>query len=383
MGKSLKGKELGRGIGQRKDGIYYGAFMNRFGKREYVYERSISKLQKKLREAIYNNDRMLNVVKKDTILNDFFDVWIETMTSHCRSTTIRTYKTQYAQVRDMLGFRKMQQINNFAVQEALNSLPTVSSKRHVRALLSNIFKCAIQNDLMIRNPTLGIKIREDETENNEKQVLSDSDVKLLLDTIGDNQFRIIVVLGLGTGMRIGEILGLTWDCVDFDNNMISVEKTLTYLPNNGNAIYEFHNPKTKNGTRKIPMSKDVKLALLKQKMWSNKVNTHFDPKPGFEDLVVKTKTNQPIHETNVRKTIQYYIRKINEANPGTNFKYFTPHCMRHTFATNCIEKGMKPKVLQKILGHGSLQMTMDLYCHVREKTMTDEMSLVMEMAKQV
>ena len=72
MGKSLKGKELGRGIGQRKDGIYYGAFMNRFGKREYVYERSISKLQKKLREAIYNNDRMLNVVKKDTILNDFF-----------------------------------------------------------------------------------------------------------------------------------------------------------------------------------------------------------------------------------------------------------------------------------------------------------------------
>ena len=51
-------------------------------------------------------------------------------------------------------------------------------------------------------------------------------------------------------------------------------------------------------------------------------------------------------------------------------------CLRHTFATNCIESGMEPKTLQKILGHNSMQMTMDLYCHVRESTLTDEMERI-------
>lgn len=50
------------------------------------------------------------------------------------------------------------------------------------------------------------------------------------------------IVALGTGMRMGEILGLTWDCIDFENGVIKVEKTLCYLPNNGNAIYEFHRP---------------------------------------------------------------------------------------------------------------------------------------------
>lgn len=63
-------------------------------------------------------------------------------------------------------------------------------------------------------------------------------------------------------------------------------------------------------------------------------------------------------------------------NPEQFFEHLTPHGLRHTFATNCIENGMEPKTLQKILGHNSLQMTMDLYCHVRESTLTDEMERI-------
>lgn len=63
-------------------------------------------------------------------------------------------------------------------------------------------------------------------------------------------------------------------------------------------------------------------------------------------------------------------------NPEQFFEHLTPHGLRHTFATNCIKNGMEPKTLQKILGHNSLQMTMDLYCHVRESTLTDEMERI-------
>ena len=180
-------------------------------------------------------------------------------------------------------------------------------------------------------------------------------------------------------MTKAEILGLTWDCIDFENGIIDVKKTLCYLPNDGKAIYEFHAPKTKAGKRQLPMTKAVKDALERQKVRKDKIMIRHNPRVGMEDLVFCSKTNNPIHETNVRAAIKYHVNKINKENPGIDFKEFTPHGLRHTFATKAIAKGMKPKVLQKILGHNSLQMTMDLYCHVEENTLKEEMALMAEM----
>ena len=76
--------------------------------------------------------------------------------------------------------------------------------------------------------------------------------------------------------------------------------------------------------------------------------------------------------------ILYIVDKINKENPDLNFRTFTPHCLRHTFATKAIARGMRPKTLQTILGHNSLQMTMDLYCHVEKHTLKEEMALMGE-----
>ena len=119
--------------------------------------------------------------------------------------------------------------------------------------------------------------------------------------------------------------------------------------------------------------------MQEQKAWREDVATIFEPQKGFENLVFTSKTNHPIHESNIRDSIDYLINRINAQEPTKEFNRFTPHCLRHTFATNCIAKGMKPKTLQKLLGHSSFQTTMDLYCHVLDETLKEEMSIIAEM----
>lgn len=367
MGKSLNGKELGKGITQRKDGLYQARFINRFGKRQTLYGKTISEITKKLRDEQYNDERQLNLVSSGMTLDEWYERWITTCKQHCRDTTLRSYAIQYNRLRPELGWRKLTSLNLVVLQEAFNHLKTDASRSDCRAVLIDMLNRAVESDLLVKNVAYGINT-----------ILDDEEIEILLNTKKGCSLQNFLILGLGTGLRMGEMLGLTWDCVDFDNGIIKVRQTLAYLPNNGEAIYEFHRPKTKAGKRDIPMTVEVRDALLSQQRWKSHVSIRHNPRPGMENLVFCSKTNNPIHESNIRGAIRYLVDKINRENPDLDFKPFTPHGLRHTFATKCIAKGMRPKTLQKILGHNSLQMTMDLYCHVEESTLKEEMKLMGE-----
>lgn len=379
MGKSLKGKELGKGITQRKDGTYQARFTNRFGKRQTIYGKTVTEITKKLRDEQYEDEKQLNVINDKMTLDEWFEVWITTCKQHCRNTTKRTYTIRYNRIREKLGERKLSKLNLVSMQKVFNELATDTMRKDSKAVLVDMFDKAIENDLMVKNIARGINTIIENKESEEKRILSDEEIDILLDNCKGGQMYAFFVVALETGMRMGEILGLTWDCVDFKEGIIEVQKTLCYLPNNGTAIYEFHQPKTKAGKRKIPMTKKVKEALLEQEKRKNRIITrHPVAYPGMENLVFCTITNKPINIMSMRTTIRYRVNKINKENPDIDFKIFTPHCLRHTFATKAIDKGMRPKTLQKILGHASLKMTMDLYCHVEETTLKKEMALLGE-----
>lgn len=379
MGKSLKGKELGKGITQRKDGLYQARFVNRFGKRQTIYAKTYNDITKKLRDSQYEDEKQLNIVNSNMTLDEWYVVWLETCKMNCRDTTKRTYKIQYNRLREELGWRKLKDLNLVVIQKAFNHLKTDSSRRDCKAVLVDMLNRAVEADLLNKNAALSVNTKIERKEAVEKRVLTTEEIKLLYQSSKGSQLYPFFVVALNTGMRIGEILGLTWDCVDFDNNMLRVEKTLCHLSNNGNAIYEFHPPKSKAGKRNIPMSKQVKEVLQEQKAWHDGILTRFQPQAGFENLVFTSKANHPLNASNIRTAILYLVDRINEVNPAEKFERFTPHCLRHTFATNCIAKGMRPKTLQKLLGHNSLQMTMDLYCHVLDETLKEEMAIVAEM----
>jgi len=378
MGKSLNGKELGKGITQRKDGIYQARFTNRFGKRQTLYASTVTEITKKLRDEQFYDEKQINVVDTSMTLDEWFEKWISTCKKHCRDTTKRTYRTQYNRLRESLGWRKLSKLNLVILQEAFNELATDSMRRDCKALLVDILNRAVETDLLVKNVAFGINPIIDNDEKEERRVLADEEIEVILSTSKGGQLYPFFVLGLGTGMRMGEMLGLTWDCVDFESGMIYVRKTLCYLPNDGVAIYEFHAPKTKAGKREIPMTREVRDVLLEQKKWKDRVAVRHNPRVGMENLVFCSKTNNPIHESNIRGGIRYLVQKMNRENPNLQMEPFTPHSLRHTFATKAIAKGMRPKTLQRLLGHNSLQMTMDLYCHVESCTLKEEMALLGE-----
>ena len=376
MGKSLNGKELGAGIVQRKDGRYQARYIDRFGKRQSLYADTVTEITKLLRDKKYEDEKQLNVVDSNITLDEWFEKWITTCKKHCRDSTLRTYRIQYERLRESLGWRKLNKITLIILQDAFNELKSDASRSDCKALIIDMFNRAVETELLVKNVALGIKTVIDNEEQEERHVLSDEEIQMLLAVPKTEPMQNLIIVALSTGLRIGELLGLTWDCVDFKNKLIKIDKTLAYLPNNGKAIYEFHKPKTAAGKREIPLTHEVEVALVAQRQWKDRVEVRHNPRTGLENLVFCSKTNNPIHETNVRRALNEIVAKINRDNPDIHFEKFTPHCLRHTFATKCIARGMKPKTLQKILGHNSLQMTMDLYCHVEESTIREEMARI-------
>lgn len=350
MGKSLTGKNLGKGITQRKDGLYQGSVV-KDGKRLTVYDRDLSVLKKKL------NDVRTRQVRKETdiTLDIWYDKWIRACKSNIRDTTRRTYKNSYGPVKPYLGGRRLTDIRKVDVQEALNNLDTKSKRRMAKGVLCDMFECAVENDLIEKNPAKGVYVERGGNE--ERKVLSDEEIKLILKELSGSPYMYdITVLGLHTGMRIGEILGLKKEDIDFEKKLITVQRTLVFVPGKGP---QEHYPKTSSGKRDIPM-----IAVVAEML---------EQRRGDTDLIFATRNGTPLGDSNVRALYRKAFRKIEAENPGVDLKGVTPHTFRHTFATNCIANGMKPKVLQKILGHATLQMTMDLYCHVREETAIEEM----------
>lgn len=158
-----------------------------------------------------------------------------------------------------------------------------------------------------------------------------------------------IALGLLAGMRIGEICALKWDNIDLENRVITVSNTLlrVYLPestNKGKSTLYTEIPKTSNSYRTIPIGSTL-LNILAPLAPSNMKGVYL--------LSNKTK---PIEAKSLRS---YYYRFLD----SNNVKRLTFHSLRHTFAYKAISCGIDAPAISKILGHSSVSVTLNIYCH--------------------
>ena len=153
-----------------------------------------------------------------------------------------------------------------------------------------------------------------------------------------------IIICLYTGIRLGELLALTWNDIDLKSGIMTISKTAYRIKQNGKPQVVIDKPKTKNSSRLIPLPKQL-LEILKRAKRISK-----------SDFVLSTRTGGIVGTRAYQKTYERILRKLNI--PYKNF-----HSLRHTFATRAVELGIDVKSLSEIMGHKNPTVTLQRYTH--------------------
>ena len=383
MGKDLNGKEIGKGILQKKNGVYEARFNNRFGKRVSITGRDLKDVKKRLNEAIYEDEKEINI-REYIKLDDWYDKWMRVYKfDTVRDNTKRHYNQVYKKhISPILGKIAIQNITQIQIQELVNKLKkqgyAYETQNKVKVLLVDMLNKAMIDEFVKRNPAKGVSIRT--PRENEIRVLSVEDQMDFFNCCKGRFYDNFFTVALHTGMRIGELAALRWSDIDWEDKVIHVVRTLVYQKYDDDECKTFHFelPKTDTSFRDIPINKQCSIALKKQftqkRVIENKAPASKKVEKQFSDLLFTTKFNTPLNSQIICDAIKTIVDDINTMrDPLDEMTMFSCHCFRHTFATRCFEAGIKPKTVQSYLGHASLQMTMDLYTSVLSEHMTSEM----------
>lgn len=388
--KQRKTQKLPAGVTVRKDGRYQGRFTVD-GKRYTFYDRDLKILKKKLSDAKYELEHGINGNTSKLTLTAWFQIWMkEYKAIAVKKSTLLLYTTSYDRyICTALGKKQLTSIRTIHIQKLYNDLKnsglSSGTIQIVHSILSNMFTQAIQNDIIMKNPCKGAVIPKGEKKN--ARVLTCDEQYLFLQSIEGNFYQPLYILALATGLRIGELAALTWEDIDLNARTLTVRRTLLYQKDmdTGRFCFRFQTPKSQTSRRIIPLLPTVAdmMADHQIRQTYQKQISCWNPANGMDNLVFTTKNGTPIQESYIIKRLELITRRMNDFErdiadrqrclPNLHEK-ITPHSLRHSFATRAFENGLPPKIVQELLGHSTLTLTMDLYTHVTEDIKTKEMS---------
>lgn len=386
MGKNLKGRECGKGIYQRKDGLYSARYYSKDGKRKEKYFEKLPEAKNWLADVQYEDRHNIIVTSSDMTVDKWFTYWIENIICDLAPNTRRNYFERYKMnIQPVIGAMCIGNVKPMHCKAVLNRMEVTyagSTIRQTYITMGTMFKSAVMNDIIAKHPMDGVRYTKPVRAVDDIKYLTVDEQEKFLETARRSHNYRQYALILETGLRTAELIGLTWDSIDWKKHTLTINKSLEYRYKQG--YWRAGPPKSKKSYRTIPLTDrayDILKSCYDERKTRKEAETlsqvleYTDRRTGekkclvMRDLVfINWRTGEPTKNSS-------YDTHLYKLCDEAGIKRFCMHALRHTYATRAIERGMQPKVLQKLLGHASIKTTMDRYVHVTDESMVKAVQL--------
>jgi integrase len=376
------GKKRGNGegsISKRKDGRWCAVITNGNDpntgkpKRVFFYGKTRQEVAEKLNQALHSIGQGTFVEPSRLTVGEWINTWLfEYKKQSLRPTTFQSYEyLTRVHVKPTIGHIILKDLRSEHLQRLYNEKATqgrsdgkggLSPKtvRHIHCVIHEALEQALKNNLVVRNvskaTTLPRQVKK------EMKVLTVDEQCKLLNVLGEERLRSAFILALASGVREGELLAIRWQDIDLKEGIINIRQSLKRVKvfdENKNTKSEllFQEPKTKAGKRIIPLPASVITELKEHR--NRQLQEKLKARLIYEDndLVFCTEIGKPIDTNNLIRKFKALLKKAGMRD--INF-----HALRHTYATRLLEANEHPKVVQEILGHSDISMTLNTYSHV-------------------
>lgn len=331
------------------------------------------------------NKKMIHA--QNLTLGSWLDLWMEVyMKNSLKQSTQASYET-YAnrhfkpalgqmRLRDITP-QLLQQFYNYKIETEKLSPKTINN---MNLYLHKALDQAYKEGLMPANPASALNLPK--AKRPDIEILTRDEQAALVRASYGHRYGVFVRLVLMTGLRMGELLGLKWEDIDFRKSMLHIRRTLNRVQIPGLPQHHkgprtqliLQEPKTANSIRSIPLVPGLLQDLIRWQGVQQSDRAIAGDLYMASDMIV---TNPNGGYIEARTFSDYYAQMLNMA----GLRHFTFHALRHTFASRAMEQGMDDKTLSTLLGHYSVAFTMDTYAHVLDNHKWEGMRLMEDLYK--
>lgn len=387
--KDSRGYALRSGECQRSDGRYSYSYMDKDRNRQFVYATDLISLRKKEQKIRRDLEDGLDPRRVERLtVNEVYDEYIS-QKFDLKSTTKVTYVYIYDHfVRETFGKRKLMDVKYTDVKKFYYSLIkdmglSPATVDNVHTQLHPAFNMAVKTGLIRTNPAAGVlgEIKKSHFwVTTKRKALTIAEQKVFMNYLFENHryqgWKPVITVLIGSGMRIGECLGLRWCDLDFENRIIDINHNFVHRKVDiDGGSFHINTPKTKAGERKIPMIEPVYEAFLEEYQIQQMTGFCTQEIEGYKGFVFCSSNGTVTTPSEVNRVIHTIVADYNKEEAAKAKKErrepfllpdFSAHTLRHTFCTRLCENETNLKVIQTIMGHKDIQTTMDIYADCTE-----------------
>ena len=356
------------GIYQRKDGRYATSITLENHKRKYIYGKTKQEVREKRRKALREQEQGRLATGPRQTVKDFLNYWLEEV--HRASLKISTYAL-YRRHLDKhiipaLGYIQLRQLTTDQVQafcsKKLREGLAGGTVKLLLIILDEALKDAVKWHRISTN--VCAMVTPPKITPHEIQPLTREQAQKLLAVAQGSRISCLLTLAIATGMRLGEILALRWSDLNLDEGMLQVRHTVDFIQKHGLVESD---PKTASSKRSIALPQFVVDALKQQHTIVLEAQAQAGLKWQDKGLVFPNRRGNYFS----RSWLTSIFKKLLQEAGLPDMRF---HDLRHSAATILLTMGVHPKVVQEILGHSNISITLNTYSHVLPSMQRDAMN---------